>query len=765
MRYSKTSLLLAKPLATLLLLFTLAANAPDIFAAANTSPTSTAFDEEADDAGYEETARVVRVSLLRGDVSLRRAGSKNWEKATLNLPLVEGDRLATGADAHVEIQIDSRNFVRLGEYATLDIVTLRDEGVALSLPEGTATLRLANFDNDREYFEIDAPKTTLAAEQKGSYRLDVAQNGNVRVTVRGGGRARLYSETSGFTLRDGRTAELVYKDASTDGDWELSAARSDDEWDAWVDERERFLASRLRYDKRDRYYDSYVWGAEELDAYGDWVNSSEYGYVWRPHVTVINVYNDWAPYRYGHWRWISPYGWTWVGDEPWGWAPYHYGRWVYVNNYWCWAPRGYASYRGRSWWRPALVAFVSFGDSYDSHVCWYPLGYHQRDPRSNFFRRVRDRAIDQQRLANLDRVNPIYQRAVTTMQARQFARGMTRGQPATKEQALRAVSTEPVRGKLPIRPADDELRTAGGERGGGQTSGVRDRKGDALLIRNPTDPSRTLVERKTGASERKPGLALDEELRRGRIYNNREPRKIDRLGDTNGGNSTAGSGVERGNGKNTEGRALEDNGERKTGAVARRPARPVGNADGATSVDGSSTTTASPAMKRPDRQDAAEGETLRPRPSGRDRGERPERKVRPIERPSDDATTVMPDSGRERPTVREERAKPAERERSVPDVYRPRPEVREDRKSQREERPEPRYERPAREERSAPREERSAPREERSAPHEERSSPPPQREERHEAPAPAREERRVDPPSRSNDDIKPATRGKDRPRD
>ncbi|HEX8422363.1 MAG TPA: hypothetical protein VF634_03085, partial [Pyrinomonadaceae bacterium] len=161
MRYKKTSLTLA----TLFLLFTLAANTQAIFAADtnNTKPVPAAtgaLDEE--DADYEETARVVRVSLIRGDASLRRAGSKNWEKAALNLPLVEGDRLATGADARLEIQIDARNFVRLGEYSTLDIVTLRDEGVALSVPEGTATLRLANFDNEREYFEIDAPKTTLA---------------------------------------------------------------------------------------------------------------------------------------------------------------------------------------------------------------------------------------------------------------------------------------------------------------------------------------------------------------------------------------------------------------------------------------------------------------------------------------------------------------------------------------------------------------------------------------------------------------------------
>src|SRR5437868_12545194 len=304
--------------------------------------------DEDDRYDYDETARVVRISLLGGDVSLRRAGSNKWERAALNFPLVEGDRVATGADAHVEIQIDARNFIRLGEYTTLDVVILRPEGIALSVPTGTATLRLARFDHEHEYFEIDAPKTTVAAEQQGLYRLDVAESGNVRVTVREGARARIYSDTSGFTLRDGRTAELAYDNNGGEGDWQFSAARDYDSWDTWVNDRERYLAERLRYDNRDRYYDQDVWGAEELDAYGDWVYANDYGYVWRPRVTVINNYYDWAPYRYGHWIWCPPYGWTWVGDEAWGWAPYHYGRWVYYDNYCCWAARGYYHYQHRS---------------------------------------------------------------------------------------------------------------------------------------------------------------------------------------------------------------------------------------------------------------------------------------------------------------------------------------------------------------------------------------------------------------------------------
>ena len=36
------------------------------------------------------------------------------------------------------------------------------------------SVRLAKFDRDHEYFEVDAPKTTLAAEKNGLYRIDVS---------------------------------------------------------------------------------------------------------------------------------------------------------------------------------------------------------------------------------------------------------------------------------------------------------------------------------------------------------------------------------------------------------------------------------------------------------------------------------------------------------------------------------------------------------------------------------------------------------------
>ncbi len=460
--------------------------------------TARADDDEPDD--YDVKARVVRISMISGEVTLKRNGNKDWERAQINYPLVEGDTVATGQQSRLEIQFDARNFIRLAPSTVLRIATLRDQGTALSVVEGTATLRLAKIERGREFFEIDAPRITMAAEKTGLYRVDVPREGKVRLTVRDGGNARIYSETSGFALRDGRSAELIAT-GDTVGDWELLAAGPLDAIDNWVDERERDLASRLRYE--DKYYDEDVWGAEELGAYGEWIDTKDYGWIWRPHASVINTYADWAPYRYGHWTWLSPYGWTWVGNEPWGWAPYHYGRWVFYDNYWAWVPRS-QFYKKRSWWRPALVAFVSFDFSFGNNVCWYPLSYYQRDPHSRYYRH-HDRNPGYGggggggRRDGGDRPNNRegeYKnwRGVTRVPRRDFGNGSL-GRPVDETVARRVIESAPQTDDLPRRAPD------------------------------LTGAIPAVIERPTGATQRAPGVELDDELRRSRVFRGREPRQ------------------------------------------------------------------------------------------------------------------------------------------------------------------------------------------------------------------------------------------------
>jgi hypothetical protein len=716
-------------------------------------------DDNADE--YDVKARVVRVSLIKGEASLKRNGNSDWERARLNFPLVEGDTVSTDRDSRLEIQIDARNFVRLEANSILRIVTLRDEGVALSVVEGTVSVRLAKLDRDHEYFEVDAPKVTMSAEKKGLYRIDVPREGRVRLTVRDGGRARIYSENSGFALRDGRAAELIV-DGSNDGDWELLAAGQNDLWDSWVDDRERHLAQRMRYNTQ--YYDNYIWGAEDLDAYGNWAYVNDYGWIWRPNVTIINNYNNWAPYRHGYWTWCPPYGWTWVGYEPWGWAPYHYGRWVYYDNYWAWCPHS-QYYRNRSWWRPALVAFnFSFGD----HISWYPLSYHHRDPRArNYNAQDRLTPLRRDELANLRRVNPAYLRAVTGVSARDFGADGGKFQAVSEVAARRVMSAEPLRGDLPVRPANASA-----------DGGARGDRSERVTVARPARvaPTVDLLGRSTGAAARTPGVALDNELRRSRVFNGREPSR--QIPMENNAPGVTAPGV-------TE-RATET---RPTGAVA-RPARPVRvpvdrgdeinrGRDGSDSPGERSTrpartyprdegpampgtTDSAPRERRPttvpSRPSVPDNETPAVRPDRPERTEQPDRSEprsdRPTRPPRNDDSVERP---MDRPERRERTESPAP-SRSEPPTQRSEPAPRYEPPPQRSEpmRNEPSHRSEPSPQRSEPVHNDPAPRSEpppqRSEPAPQRSEPPPQRSE----PAPQRSE---PPPQRSE----PARPERDRP--
>jgi hypothetical protein len=336
-----------------------------------------------DDTEPDVTQRVARISFIKGDSQIKRADVEDWEGVVLNLPVVQGDSIATGPSSRLEIQFDTRTFLRISENSLVSMTTVRDGGIAVSVSQGSVAVRSTDFSSDREFIEIDAPKTTVAIQRSGHYIVEAGATGTtVRVTVTEDGEARVYSETSGFTLRDGRSATL-FVDGSRPGEWDMADAVTDDFYE-WSLERDIEIAARLKDAHYDKYYDRDIYGAEELSRYGEWIFSREYGYVWRPHSSATSGYSDWSPYRYGQWRWIPPYGWTWVNDEPWGWATYHHGRWVWDNGYWYWSPYGYYRPR-RSWWYPALVVVTV----YDNNVCWYPLGYRHRYRNYNRHHRPR----------------------------------------------------------------------------------------------------------------------------------------------------------------------------------------------------------------------------------------------------------------------------------------------------------------------------------------------------------------------------------------
>jgi hypothetical protein len=67
---------------------------------------------------------VARISLINGDVSVRRGDSGDWVAGVINAPLLTNDYVATGPNSRAEVQFDASNLLRLGANAELRLTQL-----------------------------------------------------------------------------------------------------------------------------------------------------------------------------------------------------------------------------------------------------------------------------------------------------------------------------------------------------------------------------------------------------------------------------------------------------------------------------------------------------------------------------------------------------------------------------------------------------------------------------------------------------------------
>jgi hypothetical protein len=397
-------------------------------------------DEEKD-----PPTRVARLSYIDGTVSLQPGGDGEWGSAAKNRPMTIGDKIWVDKDSRAELQA-GQAAIHLGSMTALSFLNLDANITQMRLAEGSVNFRVREL-REGDLYEVDAPNLAFTVKQAGAFRIDVDESGEAsRVTVfRGEGEVTAGGKT--YEVHSGERAEF---NGTDNIEYSVNRAPGPDGLDRWANERDLKEDNSVsaKYVSRDMV------GYSDLDDHGTWSEEPEYGHVWYPREVAV----DWAPYSYGYWNWVGPWGWTWVDYSPWGFAPFHYGRWAFIGSRWGWCP---GPFYGSPIYGPAFVGFL--GGGFGFGVGWFPLGFgepffpwfrcgrgfRERINVHNTF--IRNTNVFNRNIHNVNFVNAHNVRAVTVANHNAFVNGQPihRGASRVTAASLRGAN---VTNSVGLRP-------------------------------------------------------------------------------------------------------------------------------------------------------------------------------------------------------------------------------------------------------------------------------------------------------------------------
>ena len=326
-------------------------------------------------------SRVVRISVLQGNVSVEPGSVNQFAPAEMNQVLTSGDRLYTDPSAKAELEA-GQIAVRLGGGADLTVTALTDLVAQFGLASGSMHLRSYAI-VPGTVVEVDSLEAAITVLQPGDLRVDEDAAGHATSVAVVSGAVQVDGPGISQKLNAGEALRVHAADAANGqaAFTEPLSPGDDDALDSFSDGRDSSYANGIAASSD--YLSAETTGSADLANYGSWDTGGDYGAVWFPVVAA-----GWRPYCYGHWAWVAPWGWTWVGAEPWAFAPSHYGRWVQVNGRWGWLP---GTRSNKPVYAPAMVAFVggrqfsaSLGYAPGAGItAWFPLG--PREPYAPWY--------------------------------------------------------------------------------------------------------------------------------------------------------------------------------------------------------------------------------------------------------------------------------------------------------------------------------------------------------------------------------------------
>ena len=298
-------------------------------------------------ASGESKARIVRLSDVQGTVRFDRAAGNGFDKAFINLPVIESSRLMTGKDGRAEVEFEDGSTLRLAPNSEVDFVRLAlgDDGQKLStvqLVSGTvyANLHPKNAGQKTgDEFLLNFARESVTVTRAAHFRVQLADARATLAVFKGKLSATSPAGQIDVAEKHSATIDLAKDDLKNDDPAKKSTfviARNyqDDPSDDW---------DRQQTGYHDRYASAggstpsspYGYGMSDLSYYGNFTTVPGFGFVWQPYF----IDASWSPFQDGAWAFYPGAGYTWVSGYPWGWMPYNYGNWALAPGYgYVWQP-------------------------------------------------------------------------------------------------------------------------------------------------------------------------------------------------------------------------------------------------------------------------------------------------------------------------------------------------------------------------------------------------------------------------------------------
>jgi hypothetical protein len=305
-------------------------------------------------ASAESKARIVRLSEVQGTVQLDRGAGDGFDKAFINLPVIEGCKLKTGKDGRAEVEFEDGSALRLAPDSEVDFARLAmgDDGQKLStvqLVSGTVYANLHPKKGDAksaDQFLLNFVRESVTVSEGSHFRVELADATATVAVFKGKVSANAPAGQIEVAEKHSATIDLAKDaagDASKNGTFVLAKNIDQEPSDAWDHQQTDYHDRYATSDGSKGLNSPYGYGMSDLNYYGSYMSLPGYGNVWQPYFIGAN----WSPFQDGAWAFYPGAGYMWVSGYPWGWMPSNYGNWVFVPGYgWVWQPGYFNTYSG-----------------------------------------------------------------------------------------------------------------------------------------------------------------------------------------------------------------------------------------------------------------------------------------------------------------------------------------------------------------------------------------------------------------------------------